>query len=163
MNSLTLIIVHVTDPDSFERLSLEDRRRQSLGWKTFEIRSGRFLDTFLMKATGTDLGEFSYGESSDSEGVPLTTCFIDEVTLPRDLETLEGFLSDETAAQLCVHAGRADRVRVKRALQTGDWPDGGNPAEEAAAFAFHLLESAREAIRHKMGLCLEHRGPLRYR
>jgi hypothetical protein len=162
LNSLTLIIVHVTDPDSFERLSLEERRKQSLEWKTFEIRSGRFLDTFLMKATGTDLGEFSYEETRDGDGVTLTTCFIDEKTLPRDLETLERFLGDETATQLCTLAGRADRSRVQRALRTGDWPDGGNPAEESAAFAFHLVELAKTAIRHKMGLCLEHRGHLRY-
>jgi hypothetical protein len=162
VNSLTLIIVHVTDPVSFERLSLEDRRKNALAWKTFELRSGRFLDTFLMKATGTDLGVFSYEETFDGDGVPLTTCFIDEKTLPTDLPTLENFLGDETAAQLCTLAGRADRARVKHALKSGEWPADGNPAEETAAFAFHLLESAKTAIRHKMGLCFEHRGNLHY-
>ncbi len=44
------------------------------------------------------------------------------------------------------------------ALQTGTWPRNGDPAEESAAFAHHLLKYARTAKQDRMGVCWEYRG-----
>ncbi len=160
--SITIISVPADDPDSFEEMLLDERRNRSGGWQTFPLRSGRFLDSFLMKATGTDLGVFRGADDRDEAGEKLVTCLIDKDTLLEVLPELEALVetkADATAQALSQHGGgSADVARVAAALASGTWPTSGDPAEEAAAFAHQLLKSARVAKQDRMGVCWEYRG-----
>jgi hypothetical protein len=162
--SITIISVPAEDPDAFEAMYLDERRHRSGGWTCFAVQSGRYLDTFLMKATASDLGVFASADDVDSAGDKLVSCLIDRETLVEvlpDLEVLVEARADETARALCVHGGGgADLARVAEALASGAWPTTGDPAEEAAAFAHHLLKAARVAVQDRMGVCWEYRGEL---
>ena len=162
--SITIISVPAEDPDAFEAMYLDERRDRSGGWATFPVHSGRMLDVFLMKATHADLGVFGSAEETDAAGEPLATCLIDRETLLEVLPYLEALVEGkaaDTARALVTHGGGgADLARVIEALETGVWPTSGDPAEEAAAFAFHLLKSARVAKGDRMGVCWEYRGQL---
>jgi hypothetical protein len=92
--SITIIIVPAEDPDTFEAMYLDERRHRSGGWTCFSVRSGRYLDTFLMKATDSDLGVFASADDVDSAGEKLVSCLIDR-------ETLLEVLPDETARCCC--------------------------------------------------------------
>jgi hypothetical protein len=164
--SITIITTTAEDPDQFENLSLEERRENSGGWKKFPLRSGRFVDTFLMKATDSDFSVFdSADEPRDPDGFAVHTCMISREDIPRVISDLEALLlqkPEETARALVeLGQGRADLARVLDALQNGAWPESGDPAEEAAAFAFHLLFYARRAERDLNGVCWEYRGDVR--
>jgi len=161
--SITIITTKANDPDQFEEMPLEDRRQRSAGWKMFPLRSGRFLDTFLMKATNSDFGVFASAERPvDANGIPVTTSVIMKTTVPQilpELITMVEQKPDETAELLARHGGsNANVARIREALTSGIWPTSGDPAEETAAFAFHLLAFARIADMARYGLCLEYRG-----
>lgn len=160
--SITIIAVPAEDPDSFESMYTDERRHRSAGWKTFQPRSGRMLDTFLMKATSSDLGVFECEPEVEPDGQKLQTCLIDRSTLVQVLPKIEALVETnaaETARALQSHGGgAADLARVTAALASGTWPDSGDPAEETAAFAHHLLKYARIATQERRGVCWEFRG-----
>ena len=155
--TLTLISLTITDPDSFEQLSLEERRSYGGSW-TYPVGSGRPLDTFLMKATKSDLGVFAFDKASDGS----ETCMIDQSTLVDDIAPLERLVETkriETARALHEHGKKAGSLtQIEAALQSGTWPTNGDAAEEAAAFAHHLLRCARFGMENHMGVCWEVRG-----
>ena len=160
-SSITLIVVPAEDADSFEAMPVDERRQRS--WQTFPVRCGRYLCTFLMTATDTDLGVFGGEPEIEQDGQQLEACMIDREMLVEVLPQIEAMVeadADETARVLHAHGGgTADLARVVDALKTGAWPESGDPAEEAAAFARHLLSYARVAKQEQMGVCWEYRGP----
>ncbi len=161
--SITIITTKAVDPDQFEEMRLDERRERSAGWKLFPLRSGRYLETFLMKATRSDFGIFGSAEHPvDANGVSVRTCVIMKSEVPAAVSELTAMVEqkpDETARVLVKHGGNtADPGRVHDALTSGDWPESGDPAEETAAFVFHLLEHARIADRARKGICIEYRG-----
>lgn len=164
--TITIISTKADDPDSFEDMTLLERRTNSGGWKVFPVRSGRAIDTFLMLATKSDFGVF---ESSivlkDKDGTKVHSNMIVRASIPgviKDLVRLVEKSPSKTAKALVAHGGtRADPARVLAALSSEDWPDGGDPAEEAAAFAHHLLNAARVAKGDLMGLVWEFRGAIK--
>lgn len=160
--SITIIAVPAEDPDSFEAMYTEERRHRSAGWKTFTACSGKMLDTFFMKATDSDLGVFECEPEVEPDGQKLQTCLIDRQTVLHVLPTLENLVetnADATARALVAHGGgNADLARTTQALKVGTWPERGEPAEEAAAFAHHLLKYARIAAQERRGVCWEFRG-----
>jgi hypothetical protein len=162
--AITIIISPADDPDAFEEMTPEDRRRRGGGWTRFPVRSGRLLDTFFMFATHTDLGVFACAGELDA-GDRLATCLLDKVTLVGVLPTLARLVdarADDTARALWIHGGQTgDLGRIAEALRSGTWPSNDDPAEEAAAFAHHLLQHGRAAQELDMGVCWEYRGPLR--
>lgn len=163
--TITIIGLRADDPDSFEEMSLERRREKSGGWNVFPVRSGRALDTFLMKATDSDFAVFGSGmEMVDDEGLSVRSNLITRGDVKRvipDLEELVENHPDRTARALVEHGGnRADLARVLAALGSDEWPEGGDPAEEAAAFARHLLNQARVARGDGHGVCWEYRGAI---
>jgi len=161
--SITIITTEANDPDQFEEMSLEERRERSAGWKKLMLRSGRYLERFYMLATDSDFQLFASSEQpEDASGVPVTTRVIMRSSIPEILPRLIALVEqtpDETAALLAKHGGgSADLGRVREGLASGTWPDSGDPAEEAAAFAFHLLAFARIAEESGTGICFEYRG-----
>lgn len=163
--SVTIIATPAEDHDTFEEMSLEDRKRRSGGYETFPVRSGRALDTFVMQATGTDLSVFeSSDEKVDKDGHAVQSCVITEDVVPDVVGRLVALVEtnvDETARALRKHGGgTADPARVVEALRSGTWPSSGDAAEEAAAFAHQLLKYARFAEEDLIGLCWEYRGKI---
>ncbi|MBA3462807.1 MAG: hypothetical protein H0T46_22820 [Deltaproteobacteria bacterium] len=164
-STITIISTRADDPDSFERMSLDERREASGGWQVFPVRSGRALDTFLMAATDSDFAVFASGiELVDDEGASVRTNMITRGDVKRVIPNLEELVEkhpDRTARALVAHDGnRADLARVLAALGSDGWPEGGDPAEEAAAFAHHLLKQARVAKGDVDGVCWEYRGTI---
>lgn len=162
--AVTIITTPADDLDAFEAMDVDERRRSSGGWKRFPVRSCRLLDTFFMFATHSDLGVFGCAPEHFA-GDPLTTCLWPRAqvvdVLPR-LEMLVEANADATVGLLREHGGGlADPARIAAALRTGTWPESGDPAEEAAAFAYHLMHHARAAQADRMGVCWEYRGELR--
>lgn len=144
---------------------LDERRECSAGWKMFPVGSARFLDTFLIKATSSDFGVFSSDERPvDDKGVAVETGVIMSSSTPKILPGLVAIVEekpDETIEALAKHGGStANLGRAREALTSGTWPTSGDPAEEAAAFAFYLLKHARIAERSLKGVCFEYRGQL---
>lgn len=162
--AVTIITTEADDIDQFEALTAHERRERTGGWKRFPVRSGRLLDTFLMFATHVDLGVYQC-ETKQVDGDPLTTSLWPQEQVIDVLPTLVKLV--ETNATDTVHAlhehggGTADVSRIAEALATGVWPENGDPAEETAAFAFHLLRYARTAEGDLYGVCWEWRGDLR--
>jgi hypothetical protein len=163
--SVTIIVIPADAPDSFEELGVSQRKQNSLGWVHFPIRSGRYIDTFFLKATDSDLGVLQCAERTDDDDQKLETNLIDRSTILKMLPKLGTLVEErakQTAAALVAHAGgKGDVARVAKALKTGDWPKTNSPAEEAAAFAHHLLVSGRTAKARKVGVCWEFRGKLK--
>ena len=162
--TLTIIAIPAVDPDSFESMSPRNRKANSSGWKTFPLRSGRLVSTFFTKATQADLGVFGC-EDRVHEGQPLQTSVVFQGThLASVIKKLTALLRSKakTARALVAHGGgTADLARVTAALQTGTWPKNGDPAEEAAAFAHHLLNHARIAKQRGKGVCWEYHGKVK--
>jgi hypothetical protein len=161
--TITIISTRADDPDSFEKMSLDERREASGGWKVFPVRSGRAIDTFLMAATDSDFAVFASDiKLVDDEGASVRTNMISRGDVKRGIPDLEDLVErnpDKTARALVAHGGhRADLARVLAALSSDTWPEGGDPAEEAAAFAYHLLKHARVAKGDVDGVCWEFRG-----
>ncbi|MCC7000052.1 MAG: hypothetical protein IT370_35965 [Deltaproteobacteria bacterium] len=164
--TITIIVIPAVDPDTFESISLRNRKRESKGWRAFELGSGRFLCTFLQKATKADLGVFGCEDGVDPEvKQPLRTRMISNGTVRRTLSVLERLVEkqpDETAQALLEHGGGKGRLaRIKSALTSGKWPKSADPAEETAAFAHELLEKVRKAIEREVGVCWEYRGKVK--
>ena len=164
--SITIIACPAEDPDSFEEMRLDERRNRSAGWATFPLRSGRYVDTLLMKATNTDFGIFESAEKEiDENGDTVESNMIARVTIIEVLPLLEALVeanADETARALWTHGGgTADLARVCEALRSDAWPESGDPADEAAAFAHQLLKHARYAVDYLDGVCWEYRGDVR--
>lgn len=163
-SSVTIVQRWITSFDDLDALAVADRRDSGcFGWATFPIRSGALLDTFLLLATGCDLGMSAY-EPEDDQGTPLQSSFLDGPGLPSAIAQLAILVESDAAitlAQLRDHGGgTADPVRLEAALRGGAWPESGDPAEEAAAFAHQLLARARDALQFRAGLLVEHRGAL---
>ena len=161
-SSVTIMAIPALDPDAFEALSLDERRAGA--WETFPLRSGRLLYTFFSKATKADLGVFG-SEDIVRKGETIQTGVIfqgDHVA--GVIKQLGALLRSKarTARALVAHGGGvADLARVTAALHTGTWPKGKDPAEEAAAFAHHLLKFARIAKQELRGVCWEYRGKVK--
>lgn len=165
--SVTIVQRMIDSPEDLDELSIEERRDSGCyGWKTFPVRSGHLLDTFLLVGTNSDLGVGAY-DPEDDDGTMLHTSFLDGPGLADVIERLELLVEKEatiTMALLRAHGGgTADKARLEAALRQGEWPESGDPAEETAAFAFHLLAQARDAIQFRAGLLIEHRGALQLR
>jgi len=158
--TITLISLTVEGPDEFDDMSLSERRRFGPS-STYPVNSGIAVDTFLMKATDTDLGVFDAGETRE-DGDTVASSLIDRETLASDLPRLERLVETnaaETARALHEYGKeRGDLAKIKAALETGEWPTSGDPAEEAAAFARQLLGCARLGKDHLFGVCWEFRG-----
>ncbi len=163
--AVTIIVCEGDDPDAFEELELDERRRRSGGFKRLPVRSGIRLCTFLMFATHNDFGVFGAAEEIDAPGETVDSSVIFgediDVVLPM-LQRLVETEPEQTARLLHVHGGgTGDLARISEALRTGRWPTIADPAEEAAAFAFHLLKYARDAQELRLGVCWEYRGKVR--
>jgi hypothetical protein len=163
--TITIISTKADDPDSFEEMTLLERGTNSSGFKMFPVRSGRAIDTFLMAATKSDFGVFESSEVlKDKEGRKVHSNMIARASMPgviKDLERLVEKKPDKTAKALVAHAkGKSDLARVLAALESDEWPEGGDPAEEAAAFAHHLLNAARDAKQYLNGVVWEFRGTI---
>jgi hypothetical protein len=164
--SITIITTPIKDPDSFASMYIEERRERSGGWESFTLRSGLLVDSFLLRATRSDLGVFGDDDvDSVANGAgKMTSCLIDQATLPEVLKKLEALIekkAKETAEALFAHGrARGDPKRIAKALASGKWPKNGDPAEEAAAFGFQLLKYARVAVELGMGVCWEYRGEI---
>ncbi len=160
--SITIIAVPAEDIDCFEAMYIDERRTTGAGWEMFPVRSARYLDGFLMKATSSDLGVIRSTDDRDDEGRALVSCLITRATVLEvvpDLESLAETKADETANALHVYGGSAGNLdRILHALKSGEWPTTGDPVEEAGAFTYQLLHFARIAKREQMGVCLEYRG-----
>jgi hypothetical protein len=161
--SITIITTEANDPDQFEDMPLEERRERSAGWKKLPLHSGKYLERFFMLATDSDFQLFASGERPvDAAGETVTTRVIMKSSIPEVLPGLIALVEqkpDATAELLKKHGGdTADLGRVHDGLATGTWPESGDPAEEAAAFAFHLLQFARIAEESRKGICFEYRG-----
>ena len=161
--TIWIITTPITDPDQFESMYNDERRRRSAGLESFPARSGGHPDKFFLLATKADLGIFECEPEVDVDTEePLQTSMIDKKTLLRVIPKIEAPVEtgiDDTARALVAQGGgSADLARVTEALRTGAWPEGTDPAEEAAAFAHNLLKYARTAAEFKMGLCWELRG-----
>ena len=151
---------HENPHDAFEAIELTERRHRSAGWVSFPLRSGRMLCTFLMHATSTDLSVLGCEELTDRAGWKVDTALIADEDIQQVLPRLEKLVETDdavTAYQLSVH-GRANLDHVAAALTSGTWPTSGDPAEETAAFARHLLTLMRIATKTMMGVCWEYRG-----
>lgn len=164
--SVEIFALPIADADALEQLSLVERRELAgRTRKRFVVRSGHYLDAFFLRALQIDLAVGLERPTRDDDGAMLRSGFIDEESLREIVPTLARCLEAETARTIeCLHAhggGTADRDRIRAALARGDWPESEDPAEEAAAFAFHWLERARLAESVLIGLCWEWRGPLR--
>jgi hypothetical protein len=162
--TITIITTPIEEPDQFESMYNDERRRRSAGWESFPARSGGQPDGFFMQATKSDLGVFECEPEVDVDtGEKLQTCMIDKRTQVRVIPKLEALVEssvDETARALVAQGGgTADLARVTEALRSGAWPEGEDPAEEAAAFAHNLLKYSRTAAEHRMGMCWEYRRP----
>jgi hypothetical protein len=160
--SITIITVPAEDDESFEYMDLDQRRNSSAGWETFPLRSGRMLDSFFMIAMSSDLGVLRCSDDKDDDGVKLVTCLIDRETLIEVLPDLEALVETNAAATahaLQAHGGGQTTVdRVFHALSSRTWPESGDAAEEAAAFARQLLDHAHIAKQFRLGVCWEYRG-----
>ena len=164
MATITFIVCPGEDPDEFEAIDIEKRRTDGGGWNMFPVKSGVMLCTFLMFATHNDFGVFGAAEDVDDAGEKLETAVIFREGLPDVVAVLERLVETErdvTAQSLYVHGGcTGDMSRITETLRTGEWPTSGDAADEAAAFAFHLLAYGRTALAlgHKLGVCWEYRG-----
>lgn len=160
--TLTMIVLPADDHDSFEAMSCDERRKQSSGCETYEVRSGLLVDSFFLTATNSDLAVTRARDTRDRDDKHVATAFIDQASLVTVLPTLAELVeakSEATAQALCARRGAgASPSRVAWALRTGTWPTNGDVAEEAAAFAHHLLRSARAAVDDQCGVCWEYRG-----
>jgi hypothetical protein len=162
--AVTMFVTEADDPHAFEAMAPEDRRTRGGVWTRCPVRSGRLLDTFFMFATHVDLGVFACADEI-RDGEKLKTCLLDKNTVAEVLPTVQRLVEAEaeaTARALWEHAGgTGDLARIGEALRTETWPTSDDPAEEAAAFAHHLLKHARDAKELGMGVCWEYRGELR--
>ena len=161
--TITIITTKAADPDQFESMYNDERRRRSGGWETFPSRSGGLPGNFFLLATKVDLGVFESAPEVDIDTEEkLQTCMIDKATLLRVIPKLEELVernTEATARALVAQGGNsADLARVTETLRSGAWPEGDDPAEEAAAFAHNLLKYARTAAELQMGICWEYRG-----
>jgi len=160
--SIVIIILRAANPDEFEAIPFYARKEESSGWMDLPARSGRYLDTFLMKATGADFSLFQGAMDEDEDKLAFVSCLIGRDDVVRVLPALEALVAknaDKTARALRAHGGnKASLASIKAALASGKWPDGGDPAEEAAAFAHHLLAFARTAVEYGLAVCLEYHG-----
>ncbi len=163
--TITIIQLRADDPDVLAAMTLKRRREKTSGWEVFPVESGRAIDTFLMAATDTDLAVFGSAiKLADADGTSVETNMIFYGDLERVIPTLEELVEknpDKTARALVAYGGnRADLARVLAALASDEWPEGGDPAEETAAFAHHVLKRARAAIGVGHGVCWEFRGTI---
>lgn len=152
---------HGNPHDAFEAIEVAERRNRSAGWVSFPLRSGRRLCTFLMDATSTDLSVLGCDEVIDRAGWKVATALIADADIKQVLPRLEELVETNdavTAYALVVHGGARNLDAIADALSSGTWPTNGDPAEEAAAFARHLLTLMRIAKKTLMGVCWEYRG-----
>lgn len=116
-----------------------------------------------MMATKIDLDVFECDPMTDiDKDERLHSFLIEKGDLPRVVPRLAELVesnADATArALVALVGGTADVARVSAALTSGAWPDGSDAAEEAAAFAYWLLNYSRIAVSGGMGICWEYRG-----
>ncbi len=160
--SITIIILRAGAPEELDAIPYYARKQESSGWKDLPARSGRFLDTFLMKSTNSDFSIFQAALDVDEDKLPFVTRLIVPIDLVRVVPELEPLIekhADKTASALRAHGGNtASLASIKAALASGDWPDSGDPAVEAAAFAHHLLGFARTAVEYTLAVCVEYHG-----
>ncbi|MCC6999030.1 MAG: hypothetical protein IT370_30735 [Deltaproteobacteria bacterium] len=159
--TITIIATTVEEPDQFESMDTDERRYVSAGWQAFPARSGRYPDDVFLRATGVRLGIYEGKPEYDAQG-RLHSFIIDRRTLEKVLPDLVAAVEADpkaTAGALVAECGgTADLAKVAAALQADTWPEGDDPAEEAAAFAHHLLKYARIAVNSANGICWEFRG-----
>jgi hypothetical protein len=163
--TIWIITTPITDPDQFESMYNDERRRRSAGLESFTARSGSHPDKFFFLATKADLGMFECEPEVDVDTEEkLETSMIDQKTLLRVIPQLEALIEnrigDTARALVAQGGGSADLARVTEVLRTGAWPEGTDPAEEAAAFGHNLLKYSRIAAQFNMGICWELRGEL---
>ncbi len=118
-----------------------------------------------MLATDSDFAVFASDvKLVDEQGASVESNLITSGDVKRvipDLEELVEKHPDRTARALFAHGGNCgDPARVLAALSSDEWPEGGDPAEEAAAFAHQLLKRARVAVGDFHVVCWEFRGDI---
>lgn len=159
--TITILVTPADDDEAFEIMTVDERRRNGHEWVEFPLGSGRLLDTFFMKATGSDLSVIGCEDRKRPDGLLQTSLLVRDVVVAviPDLEALIDTNADATARALLKHGGETSELaRIAAALSSGTWPTSGDPAEEAAAFARQLLNHAVLAKDAGMGVCVEHRG-----
>jgi hypothetical protein len=162
--TVTIIATEVQSPEQFQAMSLEERRRSSLGWRVFPSRTGRHPDAVLHSATGINLGvlELSEVEHDPLTGEIVRSFMIDRRTLEDVVPRLVALVETDreaTAQALVANVGAsASLERVALALKDGTWPETADAAAEAAAFAKTLWGYGRFACAMGQGICWEYRG-----
>lgn len=159
--TITIIVTPADDEEAFERMTVDERRRNGHEWEEFPLGSGRLLETFFMKATGSDLTVIACEDRKRQGTVLVTRVLVRDVVVDviPDLEELLDKNADSTGRALQRHGhGTSELARISAALSSGTWPERGDPAEEAAAFARQLLKHAVLAKDAGMGVCWEYRG-----
>lgn len=159
--TLTIVVTPADDEEAFESMTVDERRRNGHEWEEFPLGSGRLLETFFMRATGSDLTVIACEDRKREGAVLQTRLLVRDVVVDvmTDLEALLDENADATAHALLKHGGETSELaRVSAALSSGAWPDNGDPAEESAAFARQLLNHAALARDAGMGVCWEYRG-----
>ena len=161
---ITIIVTPADDDEEFENMDDEQRRSKGHEWEEFPLGSDRFLDSFFMTATKSDLSVIACDDRK-IEGVRLQTRLLVRDVVVDVIPDLKGLIdkdADSTALALQKHGGgKADLARVSAALKSGTWPKTGDPAEESAAFARQLLNHAILAKEAKMGVCWEYSGDVK--
>lgn len=165
--TIAIITTDVQDSQQFLAVSLEERRRSSVGWKSFSSRSGRHPHAVLILATKINLGALELDVREDPKtGESVRSYMIDRITLEEVVHRLRALVdADRNAtAKALVETvgGGADLERVSNALKEGDWPKSNDAAEEAAAFAKNLFGYGRFAGLTHLGICWEYRGEFVY-
>src|ERR1043165_5689448 len=74
--SITIMILRASDPGELDAIPFYARKEESSGWKDLPARSGRLLDTFLMKATDSDFSIFQGDMDEDEDKLAFVTCLI---------------------------------------------------------------------------------------
>lgn len=164
--TITIIATDVRDPKQFMAMELTERRRSSLGWRSFPSKTGRHPDAVLWMASKVDLGAVELPPQEDLDtGESLRSYIIDRVTIEGVVPRLKALVDTHphaTAQALIARVGgpaNPERVqRVLAALETGDWPIGNDAAKEAAAFAKNLFGYGGFASLAGLGICWEYRG-----
>jgi hypothetical protein len=164
--TIVIIVTDVRSPKQFMAMSLEERRRSSIGWKAQPSRTGRHPDAVLVMATNISLDVLELELDEDPKtGEKVRSFMIDRKTIEGVVPRLDKLVNadrDATAKALIAKVGgeaSPERLgRVTEALKAGTWPTNDDAAEEAAAFAKHVFGYGEAASLSGLGLCWEYRG-----
>lgn len=97
--TITIVVTPADDDEDFESMTIDERRSNGHEWEEFPLASGRFLDSFFMTATTSDLTVIACGDRKREGGLLQTRLLVREVVVDiiPDLEGLIDTHADSTA------------------------------------------------------------------